>query len=198
MNAASAAPAAPQPVLTEGRVTLRPLADAGPAAWRRIHAHFRDPEIAFLNGTPPSRMPMWLLRRVLRSDARRPDRRTYGIYDERGDYVGTIELYDLRGHEATLGIIIGERSHWGRGYGPEAIAALLDHAFADLGLERVRLHTFADNPRAQAAFKKVGFEERRRVPARQGRVDVQMALERASWAARARAPYAHERRGGTP
>jgi RimJ/RimL family protein N-acetyltransferase len=177
--------------LAQGRVTLRPLADAGPAAWRRIHAHFRDPEIAFLNGTPPSRMPMWLLRRVLRSDARRPDRRTYGIYDEHGDYVGTIELYDLRGHEATLGIIIGERSHWGRGYGPEAIEALLDHAFADLGLERVRLHTFADNPRAQAAFKKVGFEERRRVPARQGRVDVQMALERGAWAAR-------DHRGGTP
>ena len=47
-----------------------------------------------------------------RLTAGRPDRRTYGIYDERGDYVGTIELYDLRGHEATLGIIIGERSHW--------------------------------------------------------------------------------------
>lgn len=201
MNAASAAPAAPQPVLAHGRVTLRPLADAGPAAWRRIHAHFRDPEIAFLNGTPPSRMPLWLLRRVLRSDARRPDRRTYGIYDERGDYVGTIELYDVRGHEATLGIIIGERSHWGRGYGPEAIRLLLDHAFADLGLERVRLHTFADNPRAQAAFKKVGFEERRRVPARQGRVDVQMALERAAWAARARSTAtapATARPGGTP
>ena len=38
-------------------MTLRPLVDAGPAAWRRVHAHFRDPEIAFLNGTPPSRMP---------------------------------------------------------------------------------------------------------------------------------------------
>ena len=47
MNVASAASAAPQPVLTEGRVTLRPLADAGPAAWRRIHAHFRDPEIDY-------------------------------------------------------------------------------------------------------------------------------------------------------
>lgn len=207
MKVASAAAAAPEPVLAQGRVKLRPLADAGTAAWRRIHAHFRDPEIAFLNGTPPSRMPMWLLRRVLRSDARRPDRRTYGIYDERGDYVGTIELYDLRGREATLGIIIGERSHWGRGYGPEAIRALLDHAFADLELVRVRLHTFADNPRALAAFKKVGFEERLRVPARQGRVDVQMALERAAWAARERPAQAprerpeeatRARRGGTP
>lgn len=184
MNVASAGRAAPPPVLTHGRVTLRPLADVGPAGWRRIHAHFRDPEIAHLNGTPPSRMPLWLLRRVLLADARRPDRRTFGVHDERGDYVGTIELYDLRGHEATLGIIIGERSHWGRGYGPEAIRALLDHAFGELGLDRVRLHTFADNPRAIAAFRKAGFEERARVPARAGRTDVQMALERGVWATR--------------
>lgn len=181
MNAASAASVAPQPVLTEGRVTLRPLADAGPAAWRRIHAHFRDPEIAFLNGTPPSRMPLWLLRRVLRSDARRPDRRTYGIYDEHGDYVGTIELYDLRGHEATLGIIIGERTHWATGYGPEAMHALLGYAFDALGMALVRLNTFGDNVRAQRAFKKVGFHEvDRRVDA-SGRVDVRMELLRADW-----------------
>lgn len=178
---ATLAPTAAPPVLAHGRVTLRPLLQLGPAAWSRIHAHFRDPEIAFLNGTPPSRMPLWLLRRVLRADARRPDRLTYGVFDERDDYVGTIELYDLRGHEATLGIIIGERSHWGRGYGPEAIRALLDHAFADLGLERVRLHTYGDNVRAQAAFQKVGFVEQRRLPAKQGRVDVQMSLERSAW-----------------
>lgn len=186
MSATSAPTRTGQPVLAHGRVTLRPLATVGPAAWKRIHAHFRDPEIAFLNGTPPSRMPMWLMRRILRSDARRPDRRTYGVFDEHDDYVGTVELYDLRGSEATLGIIIGERSHWGRGYGPEAIEALLEHAFDDLRLERIRLHTFADNPRAQAAFKKVGFVELRRVPARQDRVDVQMALERDAWVSRHR------------
>jgi RimJ/RimL family protein N-acetyltransferase len=191
MTATSAPTRDAQPVLARGRVTLRPLAEVGPAAWKRIHAHFRDPEIAFLNGTPPSRMPLWLMRRVLRSDARRPDRRTYGVFDEHDEYVGTVELYDLRGAEATLGIIIGERSHWGRGYGPEAIEALMAHAFGDLGLERVRLHTFADNPRAQAAFKKVGFVELRRVPARNDRIDVQMALERDAWAAR-------HRLGGAP
>lgn len=181
MTAASAPSVASQPVLAHGRVTLRPLVDVEGEAWQRVHAHFRDPEIAFLNGTPPTRMPLWLLRRVLRADARRPDRRTYGIFDEKDRYIGTIELYDLRGSEATLGIIIGERSHWSHGYGPEAIRALLGHAFDTLGLARVRLHTFADNPRAQAAFRKVGFVEQRRVPARHGRTDVQMALERAAW-----------------
>ncbi len=186
MTAASAPSVASQPVLAHGRVTLRPLVDVEGEAWQRVHAHFRDPEIAFLNGTPPTRMPLWLLRRVLRADARRPDRRTYGIFDEGDHYVGTIELYDLRGSEATLGIIIGERTHWNHGYGPEAIRALLGYAFDTLGLARVRLHTFADNPRAQAAFRKVGFVEQRRVPARHGRTDVQMALERSAWFGRER------------
>ena len=164
-----------------GRVRLRPLDDLAPTDWRRVHSHFKDPEISFLNGTPPNRMPLWLLKRVLRADTRRADRLTFGVFDERDDYIGTIELYDIRGSRATLGIIIGEKSHWGRGYGPEAIQALLGHAFEVLGLDLVRLSTFQDNPRAQAAFKKVGFVEVRRLPAPGGRVDVQMELHKGAW-----------------
>jgi RimJ/RimL family protein N-acetyltransferase len=170
-----------KPLPRNGRVRLQPIGDLDSRAWRRVAAHFRDHEIAFLNGTPPNRMPLWLLRRVLRADARRHDRATFGIYDELDDYIGTVELYDIRAHEATLGIIIGERSHWGRGYGPEAIECILRFGFLELGLERVKLHTFADNPRAQAAFRKVGFRELRRVAAAGGRVDVQMELVRSSW-----------------
>jgi RimJ/RimL family protein N-acetyltransferase len=169
-----------------GRVRLRPIAELDTKAWRRVAAHFRDPEIAHLNGTPPNRMPVWLLRRVLRADARRTDRATFGIFDEHDEFIGTVELYDIRSHEATLGIIIGERSHWNAGYGPEAIECILRVAFVDLGLERVTLHTFADNPRAQSAFKKVGFRELRRVAATAGRVDVQMDLPRAVWERRGR------------
>jgi RimJ/RimL family protein N-acetyltransferase len=164
-----------------GRVRLRPIGELDSRAWRRVAAHFRDPEIAFLNGTVPNRMPLWLLRRVLRSDARRTDRATFGIFDERDDYIGTVELYDIRGDEATLGIIIGERSHWNHGYGPEAIRRVLDMAFDELDLSLVKLHTYADNPRAQAAFRKVGFVELRRMPAPGGRVDVQMELRRERW-----------------
>jgi RimJ/RimL family protein N-acetyltransferase len=167
-----------------GRVNLRPLDDIDALAWRRVHSHFRDLEISHLNGTPPNRMPLWLLKRVLRADTRRSDRLTYGVFDERGDYIGTIELYDIRGTRATLGIIIGEKSHWGRGYGPEAIVALLDHAFGALGLDLVKLSTFDDNQRAQAAFRKVGFREVRRVSAPGGRIDVQMELAKGVWHSR--------------
>lgn len=169
--------------LRYGRVRLKPLAELDQAAWRRIHAHFRDPEIAHLNGTPPSRLPLWLLKRILKADSRRSDRETYGILDTTdGDaYIGTIELYDIRYDRATLGIIIGERSHWSRGFGPEAIQAILHRAFEELGLERVTLSTFGDNERAQHAFRKVGFSERRRVPTARGRIDVQMELSRTAW-----------------
>ncbi len=164
-----------------GRVTLRPLSELDSGAWRRIQAHFRDPEIAHLNGTPPNRMPLWLLKRVLKADARRTDRTTFGIYDEDDAYIGTIELYDVRGSSATLGIIIGEHSHWGRGYGPEAIHALLGYAFQELGLDHIRLNTFGDNARAQAAFRKVGFREVTRSRIAGGRIDVHMELHRGAW-----------------
>ena len=172
------------PPLRHGRVLLKPLSDLNISAWRRVHAHFRDPEIAHLNGTPPSRMPLWLLRHVLRADSRRRDRETYGIFDVSGaeeTYIGTIELYDIRHDTATLGIIIGERSHWSRGFGPEAIEALLTRAFETLNLERVTLSTFGDNERAQAAFKKAGFYEKRRLLTSRGRVDVQMESSRWAW-----------------
>ncbi len=164
-----------------GRVTLRPLDEFSESDWRRLQSHFRDPEIAHLNGTPPNRMPLWLLKRLLRTDSRRIDRATFGIFDERDEFIGTTELYDLRGRRATLGIIIGERSHWSRGYGPEAIRALLTYAFGVLGLETVTLNTFGDNERAQSAFKKVGFVEVRRQPDRSGRIDVHMELSRVAW-----------------
>jgi RimJ/RimL family protein N-acetyltransferase len=181
MTATSVGVEVRSPTLQYGSVELRPLGQIDARAWRRLHGHFRDPEIAHLNGTPPSRMPLWLLRRVLRADAARPDRRTFGIFDDAGEYIGTVELYDLRGSEATLGIIIGERSHWGRGYGSDAMRAVLTHAFEDIGLERVRLHTFGDNLRAQAAFRKVGFVQLRSVANAKGRVDVHMALTRGAW-----------------
>jgi RimJ/RimL family protein N-acetyltransferase len=166
-----------------GRVRLTPLLDLDNSAWRRIQQHFHDPEIAHLNGTPPSRMPLWLLRLLLKADSRRADRRTFGILAEASEFIGLLELYDITATSATLGIIIGERSHWNRGYGPEAIAAALPVAFNELQLEQVKLTTFADNLRAQAAFRKAGFEEvgREPTPGDRSRTDVLMVLTREAW-----------------
>jgi len=166
-----------------GRVVLRPLDEFSEVDWRRLQSHFRDPEISHLNGTPPNRMPLWLLKRLLRTDSQRLDRATFGIFDERDDFIGTTELYDVRAGRGTLGIIIGEKTHWSRGYGPEAMHALLGYAFGHLDLQLVKLETFGDNERAQTAFKKVGFREVRRQVGPSGRVDVYMEIGRGAFMA---------------
>lgn len=232
-EAASPQPVLQQPGLQYKRIALRPIEALEKEAWQRIHNHFRDKEIAHLNGTKPSRMPLWLLRRVLKTDAKRIDRETFGIYaslptsdtskqkatntnseianpdssvfefnktstfnqnnpkdrnnygsyyyHQFPEYIGTVELYDMNKEHATLGIIIGEKDYWSKGYGPEAIYALLCHAFDTIGLKRVRLNTYGDNLRAQRSFKRIGFVETKRIKNFKGREDVYMEIKRDAW-----------------
>jgi RimJ/RimL family protein N-acetyltransferase len=55
-----------------------------------------------------------------------------------------------------LGYWIGRR-HWGRGYGTEAIAALIDHAFAIHPHDRVGAGVFHDNPASRRVLEKLGL-----------------------------------------
>jgi diamine N-acetyltransferase len=70
--------------------------------------------------------------------------------------VGLIEV-DPYHRRAELGISIGEKDCWSRGYGTDAIRAVLRHAFEELGLRRVGLITDADNARGIRCYEKCGF-----------------------------------------
>jgi RimJ/RimL family protein N-acetyltransferase len=59
--------------------------------------------------------------------------------------------------EAFIGIGIGERELWGKGYGSDAMRVILRYAFTELNLRRVSLNTFGYNPRAIRSYEKVGF-----------------------------------------
>ena len=59
---------------------------------------------------------------------------------------------------ASLGIIIGEKTYWGRGYGTEAVHLLLDYGFNVLNLNSVELGVYAFNRRAIRCYEKVGFK----------------------------------------
>jgi len=73
--------------------------------------------------------------------------------------IGTCAFSQLDGDNgsALYHITIGERDCWGHGYGTEATALMLDHAFGTLGLHRVGLAVFAFNERAIRSYRKVGF-----------------------------------------
>lgn len=57
-----------------------------------------------------------------------------------------------------VGIGIGERELWGKGYGTDAMRVILRFAFTELNLHRVSLDVFAYNPRAIKSYEKVGFK----------------------------------------
>lgn len=141
-----------------GQVTLKPFTDTlTEEEWRRFYECFRDPEIAEWNGSRPLKMPVWLFKRVVMGEVSRGDRLGFGILDERGEWLGTVELYELTRSEATLGILIGAKDRWGRGYGSDAVKAVLAYAFTRMSLKKVRLRTYRHNLRAQRAFEKAGF-----------------------------------------
>ncbi|MFD2205733.1 GNAT family N-acetyltransferase [Kiloniella antarctica] len=54
-------------------------------------------------------------------------------------------------------ILIGEQDYWGRGIATEATKIITEYGFKNLGLHRVELTAFADNPAAITAYKKAGF-----------------------------------------
>jgi RimJ/RimL family protein N-acetyltransferase len=84
----------------------------------------------------------------------------FAIETKDGTYIGNIGLNGIEreNRRAQLGIIIGDKRFWGKGYGTDAIRALLDWAFRYLNLNRISLTVFAYNERAIRCYRKAGFQ----------------------------------------
>jgi RimJ/RimL family protein N-acetyltransferase len=88
-----------------------------------------------------------------------PSRVVWCIETGEGQPIGNLGLHaiDERQGRATLGISIGEKEYWGRGYGTAAIRQVLRYSFEELGMRRVDLQVDEDNVRAVHCYEKCGF-----------------------------------------
>lgn len=88
-----------------------------------------------------------------------PYRRSFAVEDLDGRHIGNVMYYniDATRREAEIGITIGERSYWGKGYGTDAVDTLARHILTVMGFRRVHLKTLDWNARAHRAFEKAGF-----------------------------------------
>ncbi|MFW9918805.1 MAG: GNAT family N-acetyltransferase [Candidatus Thorarchaeota archaeon] len=59
---------------------------------------------------------------------------------------------------AYIGIVIGEKDYWNKGYGAEALQLLLEYGFNLLNFHNVTLGVFSYNKRAIRCYEKVGFK----------------------------------------
>lgn len=85
-----------------------------------------------------------------------------------GKFIGQCGLshfneYHATGRVSELGIGIGDRDYWGKGYGREAIALLLEYGFRHWNLHRIWLRTHAANERAIRCYTACGFVEEGRL-----------------------------------
>ena len=87
------------------------------------------------------------------------------IVKKGGRLIGSVSLFkiDNVSRKAELGIAIADLEMTSRGYGPEAMALMLDYAFRTLNLHRVWLSVHAFNERAKKAYLSLGFVEEGRL-----------------------------------
>ncbi|MGH2457681.1 MAG: GNAT family N-acetyltransferase [Chloroflexota bacterium] len=145
----------PEPTEIRGeRVTLRHMVRADVdemAHWPR----FSEPDLQWANlelSFPTERDAYFERGRT------NANRRRFAIRDQDDELIGTVGLRNLnfRASQGTLGIII-RADAVGKGYGTDAMRAVLRYAFEWLRLRRVLLDVAETNDRAYRVYDKLGF-----------------------------------------
>jgi RimJ/RimL family protein N-acetyltransferase len=145
-------------MISGDKVKLREkrLADAA-----NDYAWLIDAELAALDAAPlpTTTFPQYLADYT--SDLRYPPtvRHQFAIETKEGKHIGNCTYYgiDRDNGQAELGIMIGDRDYWDKGYGADAVTTLLEYVFEKTRLNRLYLKTLVDNKRAQKCFAKCGF-----------------------------------------
>ncbi len=185
---------APPPHATDHRrrgprgalVFLRPLE---PADLPTVHAWYEDADFRRIMGDRPRSLAQRLRRYDEQVMEQGESFYAFAICRlDDGEMVGRMDMFEIDrvNGSAAFGIGIGVRDERGRGYGGDAVNALVDFSFGELRLERVWLVTDEDNLHAQATYRRCGFVEearRRRAYIDRGRMldEIRMSILRADW-----------------
>lgn len=70
---------------------------------------------------------------------------------------------DLRHRNAEIGIFIGDKRFWNKGYGSEAMRLMVQYGFNTINLNRVYLYVFETNVRGIRCYEKAGFKHEGRL-----------------------------------
>jgi len=76
-------------------------------------------------------------------------------------HIGNIKIdpIDFRNLYGEYGIMIGDKTTWGKGYAKEASIEVINFCFTKLSLRKINLGVIADNIKALSLYKSLGFIE---------------------------------------
>jgi len=82
------------------------------------------------------------------------------IVKETDEHIGNIRLGPINwiSRISNFGIMIGDRSKWGKSYAKESILLILQHAFFRLNLNKVNLGVITENIAAVKLYEHLGFK----------------------------------------
>jgi RimJ/RimL family protein N-acetyltransferase len=150
-------------MLTGTLVVLRPIE---PADYPVLGSYVNDIEVEVLSGgDPPTPTPQASTAERWEA-ARTGEDIAFAIVERAaGQLIGQCALFNHHPVNSTaeLGITIGDRAFWGRGYGREAVSMLTEYGFRYRNLHKVHLSTNATNERAIRAYRAAGFVEEGRL-----------------------------------
>lgn len=146
-------------ILKGKRITLRPveLSDAAIfVPW------FSDPVVTkYLNRYQGGKKPFTLAeeKKWIRNIIQGKEQPVWSIINEMGRVIGNTTIrIKPEPLIANFGIVIGDKTEWGKGYAVEVLELLLEYAFVKLKLNRFELTADAKNKRAIRAYIKAGFK----------------------------------------
>lgn len=86
----------------------------------------------------------------------------FGIHDkDSSKLIGDIGInsIDLKNQHAEIGMTIGDKNYWGKGYGTDTVRVILNYCFNKLKLNKVYLDVWEENKRAIGCYLKCGFKK---------------------------------------
>ncbi len=127
---------------------------------KEYHRWINDPVVTDMLGASKLPLSMRDEREYIESmlDLRK-EGKAFTILTKKGRPIGNIAFNHLTYHNrhGTMGVMIGEKALWDKGYGTDAINTLLRFGFEELGLRRIELNVDSMNERAIACYRKCGF-----------------------------------------
>ena len=150
-------------IIATERLILRPWRDADA---KSLYIYAKDPDVGPIAGWPPHEneaASLYAIQNFLNGSE------CYAVCrKEDNTAIGAVELIlsprlARNEHECELGYWLG-KPFWGRGYMPEAAAALLKRAFTELGMTAVWCAYFAGNAKSHRVQDKLGFTPHHIIP----------------------------------
>ena len=125
-----------------------------------------DAELSTLDATYPLDLSFKDFVRAYKSEIMKNTKNTarFSVFANT-EHIGNSMFYniDYFNNSMELGIMIGKKSYWNKGYGTDIINTMLKFIFNNTNFSKIYLHTLKWNTRAQQAFIKCGFKIKREV-----------------------------------